>query len=307
MIKTLFTTSLLFLSFSSYALVDYSDASSSPPPKKRKRAPKKISAKSAPSSGSARSSGSGFSFGKFYVTSKYGATTVKDANQEGKVNLGNIRMHMQTQHNFYVDADLWFASSDDDRYATTGNTQKGNPKVKLGFNWLKLGSGEDMSVVNFVAGMSFSSDSDFAASRSDKFFGLETSKRFYDFVLGLGYEMRLTGSPEKSTELDIGNMQSFTAMLGWRATPDIRFTVEGSSHKVRSGSESAAYALREDVSFGQITPRVHLGVSPKVELEMGATYRTKKVQDVSEFVDAKLWDVQGAYGNSIFAGLNISV
>ena len=296
---TLFTTQAL-------ALVDYSDSEVEVPRKKSNNRIKvnKRPVNSTRGSAAASSSSNGNSMGEFMIGTGYSSQNVEVGERAGKVNAWHFEGHFQTNYGFYLTASHYMASSDSRDLTEASGTQQGNPVAKLGFNWLRFGSGAEAGTIDILAGASFSqSSSDFASSRTDKIFGIETTKKMASLVLGLGYEYRITGSPG-SEELNIGSIQKIYAVLGWTATPDIRFSFEAGTYKIGMGE--GEYSLGEKTSFGYASPTVHLGLSPVVSLDLGAVFRTKRLGN-DDLIDARLYDLKGAYGSSILAGMSIGL
>jgi len=56
-----------------------------------------------------------------------------------------------------------------------------------------------------------------------------------------------------------------------------------------------------------LSPKLNLTLAPAVNLEMGARFRTNKAKSEQDLKSAKLFDLHGAYTNSLFAGLNLSI
>jgi hypothetical protein len=299
-----------FFSLSSaFALVDYGESSSFVPNKKE-RANKKSSrmVKRRPKSASSPTKRGGPS-GFFDISTVYNVQNVGREFGDGKINQYNINTHFQTGYNIFVDASFWMASSEDENLSSEKGTQMGNPLFKIGFNWLRFGNSSEMATINLVGGMSFkNSGSTFASSRSDQLYAVETTKRFHDFALGLSYEIRVTGASNSDSEMDLGNMKSFLASIGWKASPDISFVVEGATTKISpSKSTEKKLFLEDEITFGYVSPKLILGISPLIKVEMGALFRTKRVTNKDNLVDAKMWDLKGVYGNTLFTGLNISI
>ena len=122
---------------------------------------------------------------------------------------------------------------------------------------------------------------------------------------GLAYELRMTGSAEGESELDIGNIKTLMAAIGWEASGDIRFEVEGGTHKISKGTDPIkASRLSGDISFGYVSPTLTLALSPVIDMELGAVFRTKRNKEPA-LVDARLWNIKGAYGNSLFTSLSL--
>lgn len=304
---TLFCFSFFSLS-PAFALVDYGESSSFVPNKKTsvsKKTSRMVKRKPKSSSTVKRGGPSGF----FDVSTIYNVQNVGSEFGDGKITQYNIDTHFQTGYNIFVDASFWMASSQDENLSSEKDTQMGNPLFKIGFNWLRFGESSEMATINLVGGMSFkNSGSTFASSRTDQIYAVETTKRFHDFVLGLGYEIRVSGTSNSDSEMDIGNMQSFLASIGWKATPDISFVVEGATTKISSSkSTEKELFLEDELTFGYVSPKLLLGISPLIKVEMGALFRTKRVTSKKDLVDAKIWNLKGVYGNSLFTGLNISI
>lgn len=289
-----------------HALVEYGEASSfTPPPTKAASASQATNTSVRKTSPSKTIRSTGFfdlttGFRTFDVSSQYG---------EGSVSQYYFEGHFQTPFNFFVDFNHWMGSTDDQNISSKESTQQGNPEVKLGFNWLRFGKASEMSTINIIAGYSPGNDSsDLAASRDDQFYGVETTKRFHDFVLGIAYHYKITGNPDREDELSIGNIQSIVASLGWKATPDIGFAVEAATSKINRGEdEQRILNLDEEISYGYVSPKLMLGISPLIQLEMGALFRTKRAEINEEILKARLWNLKGLYGNNLFASMNISI
>lgn len=302
--KNLLLFFILFLiSRYSFALVDYSEmveAPASTPTQVKRIAPPSSSVAS--SSSVKRNSGpSGF----FELSAKYGVMNAQLGDKSGKVNVTRFDGHFETPYNIWLDGSWSMGSFDSSSQLGEGSSQNGNPQVILGVNWLDYGGAGDRASVDFVGGVNISQkDSDFAASRTDKIVGVETAKRFSSFVFGLGYRLWMTGNASNSEELQIGNIQRLSASLGWMVSPDIRFALEGATVSVEAGDSNAG--LQEKISFGTVSPSMQLALSPSVSLDMGAVFRSKRLKDET-LLNARLWNLPGSYGNSIFAGLSLSL
>lgn len=223
---------------------------------------------------------------------------------ENKATFYKFSTYLQTNYNIYLDASYWYASADGEGITNTSKTYSGNPLVKVGFNWLKLGNSADMTLINFFGGalVKGTRKSPFASSRTDKIVGIETSKRFNRFVIALGYQLSFTGVPDLENEVDIGDIHTLKALLGWQATQDISFVVEGNLYKIKAASNvEEGSILDENVSLGYVSPKLMLSLSRYFDLELGGLFRTRKVNIDEQMVDARLWNYEGIYGNSIFA------
>jgi hypothetical protein len=299
----IFSLTLSFISQNTLALVDYTESSSVSIPVQRKAAPRPVIQRAAPRAATKNSTRSGmldFDLG-------YRQVDVNHDIAQGKATFLELKGHLQTQYNLYLDFNYWGASSDDSSLAEGAGYQKGNPRVVLGFNWLRFGKAEEMATIDLYVGGEFSGNTEFSSSRTDKIAGIETSKRFYNFALALGYEYVLTGTA-KDEEVNIGNISNLKASLGWVVSPDIQFAIEANNYTIADDKNNeSAYKLREKVSFASVTPMMNLGISPLISLKMGATFRTKKAKHVDQLLAAKLWSLPGVYGNSLFVGLNVAI
>jgi hypothetical protein len=287
--KIKLTLSILFLfSANAFALVDYTENSS------EARSNQKPNYSTQKISGESRSSLNWKS--EFSLTANYESTEI-EANKYGFVNLNT---HFQTPFNMYFDLSYWSATS------KSGN-QNGNPKFLLGLNWFKFGSPSEEAKIDFIAGAKLSGKSELASSRTDKIFGLETTKRFGTFGLGLGYDLTLTGAPKNDTEMDIGNIHRIVVSGGWMVSNDIQFEMEAENFRITQGSSDKALSLAKEVTFSTLSPKLNLSLAPAVKFELGARFQTSKVSTNQDLKLAKLYDVHGAYSNSMFAGLGISL
>lgn len=283
-----------------FGLVDYSDDEDTSSVKK--------SVKSIGKGSSAKKSRGAPSVIEF--NSKYDSVKVNtnDGGTTGGLDIIKTKIFVQTPYSIFFDASYWQASSQD-LYATKSN-QAGNPEAKIGFNWLKLGNDADAAKVDLYGGYAFRATNTLVgSSRNDQIFGVHTSKRFADFAIAFGGEYRKSGTPTNSSDLIIGDVTRMHAALGWVATQDIRMSLEADMYTVRAGQGDQLKNLQNDISFSTLTPKLHLGLSQYVELELGTSIRTRKpvVPNNQNLMDAKLADFTGVYGSSMFAGLNISI
>ena len=291
LMKSKFTLSLslfLLLSLKAFALVDYTETTSDQRSmQKTNYSSQKISA---PDSRTL-SWKSEFSFNANYESAQI------ESNKYGFINLNT---HFQTPFNMYLDLSYWNASSKE-------GSQNGNPKVLVGLNWFKFGSPSDEAKIDFIAGAKFSGKSQLASTRTDKIFGIETTKRFGSFGLGLGYDITLTGSAKDETEMDIGNIHRIVVSGGWMVSNDIQFEMEAENFRIAEGSTDKTITLSKEVTFSTLSPKLNLSLAPAINLELGARFRMNKPSSAQDLKLAKLYDVHGAYTNSLFAGLGISL
>lgn len=211
-----------------------------------------------------------------------------------------LNTHFQTPFNIYFDLSYWNARS-------SSGSQNGNPKAIIGFNWIRFGAPSEEARLDLYGGAKISGNSDLASSRTDKIFGVETTKRFGSFGLGIGYDISVVGTPKKSNELAIGNINRITMSGGWIVSNDIEFELEAESFKVASGDDQLSNRLAKSISFSCLSPKLNLALAPAVNLELGARFRTKKATSEQDLKAAKLFDLHGAYTNSLFAGLNLTL
>ncbi len=290
--KSLFITFAL-LSINAHALVDYSETVSAPEDKApANRSMQKIAKPQSSSGGRSLSWKADLS-----LTTNYEALEI-GGNKYGVINIGT---HIQTPMNIYFDASYWNAKGDE-------GSSSGNPKLILGFNWLRFGSPGDEARLDIYGGAKLSSSSILGSSRTDKIIGVETTKRFGTFGLGLGYDMTLVGKPKNADENAIGNIGRIAVSGGWMVSNDIQFEVEVENFTInKAKDESRANRLMEKASFSTISPKLNLGLAPAVNLELGARFRMKKAKDEANLMAAKVFDLHGANSNSLFAGLNLSI
>lgn len=290
-IKTLSLPIFLFtLSFSAHALVDYSEAiPDSKIPAKNNSA---MQLQVPHSESKSLIWKSDFSF-----NTNYEATEIDSE----KVGVFNLNTHLQTPFNIYVDASYWNAQ-------TKSSSQSGNPKVLIGFNWLRFGNPSDEARLDIYGGAKLPGSSLLGSSRTDKIFGVETTKRFGTFGLGLGYDLTVAGSPKKVQDMSIGNINRITISGGWMVSNDIQFEMELENFKINQSSDtSRSNYLMKSISFSTFSPKLNLTIAKGVSLELGARFRTNKPKTDQELASAKLFDLHGAYSNSLFAGLNLNL
>lgn len=290
----LLTCSLVsaFLIPSAHALVDYSNTvggveEKAPP----NRSIQKMSAPSNSGSGRGLTWKSDFSF-----TTNYESLEI----ESNKYGVLNLNAHVQTPVNIYLDATYWNASGNE-------GSSSGNPRLILGFNWLRFGSPSEEAKLDIYGGVKLSSNSLLGSSRTDKIFGAETTKRFGTFGIGIGYDMTLVGNAKNSDEKAVGNINRLTISGGWMVSEDIQFEIEAENYSIAAGNESRANRLDEKVSFSTLSPKLNLGLAPAINLELGARFRMKKVNKDSNLMAAKIFDLHGVHSNSLFAGLNITL
>lgn len=301
---------LIFVSREAFSLVDYSEDTSGFKPKAVPSAPRQktnapTSTIEAPKMASKKSSGpSMMEFSTQYKSQSIGLST-----GDVGVSTFNFNGHIQTPYNFYLDLSYDIHSTDSLALSESASYQEGNPELKIGLNWLTFGTQADMTTVDFIFGYRAGMDeSNMASTRDDKIVALETTKRFHQFVVGLGYQIDMTGAPSSSEERDIGNISKLYANLGVEVSHDIRFLLSAQQVKIASNADSThSLMLSEDQSYAAITPRLILGIAPYVNLHLGGVFRTKRLKDIDTLTSTRLYNLDGALGNSLITGLDISL
>lgn len=288
----LLTSIIMSFSMNAYALVDYSEAS--PESTKKDGAQNKSSTRLETSRGDSRSLiwKSDFSLSANYESREIAAE---------KFGVINLNTHLQTPFNVYFDISYWNAQ-------TRSGSQNGNPKALIGFNWLRFGSPGDEARLDLYGGAKLAGSSVLSSSRNDKIFGVETTKRFGTFGLGIGFDLTMTGAPKKEVDMALGNIQRIAVSGGWMVSNDIQFELEVENFTIKESSDSArGNYLQKSVSFSCLSPKLNLNLAPGIGMEMGARFTTNKPKSDQDLKSAKLFDMHGAYSNSLFAGLNLSL
>lgn len=291
--KFLVLSVVLLTSFKTYALIDSEVVPVNEEKKSTNNSFQKISNKSSSENGNRGLAWkSDLSF-----TSHYESMDIKGE----KYGVLKFDTHVQTPANIFFNASYW--------HAQTGKTNSsGNPKLVLGFNWLKFGSPSDEAKLDLYAGVKLKSNSLLGSSRTDKVFGIETTKRFGTFGLGIGYDLTMVGRAGSIDEMAIGNINRLVVSGGWMVSQDIQFELELENFKVTNSSDTGVVnRLKENVSFSTFSPKLNLGLAPAINLEMGARYRIKKAQESANLINGRVFDLNGANANSLFAGLNLTI
>jgi hypothetical protein len=232
----------------------------------------------------------------FSFTTNYESLEIGD----NKYGVLNLNTHVQTPMNIYLDASYWNANGNE-------GSSSGNPRLILGFNWLRFGNPSEEAKLDIYGGVKLSSRSMLGSSRTDKIVGAETTKRFGTSGIGIGYDMTLVGNAKNIEERAIGNIGRLTISGGWMVSEDIQFEVEAENFSIAPSDDSRSNRLQEKVSFSTLSPKLNLGLSSAINLELGARFRMKKAKEDSNLMAAKVFDLHGAHSNSLFAGLNITL
>jgi len=245
------------------------------------------------------------------LKTSYKSITISAGDKDGKVDVLGVSSRVDTEQGIFVDLSYWQASSNSSELANKTSYQPGNPLGLVGINWFQVGAFDSAARADLYGGFSLkASGSDFGSSRNDQIVGVEISKSFSNLALVVGARYRLAGKPSNSEEMSIGNINRLSAGLGYLLSDDIRFSVEGFAYRVAaSDDEVADNALKEKLSFSSVVSKLILNISPMVQIELGATFRTKKIgaSKAEKALQAKLYDLHGSYGNSLRVGMNISI
>ena len=297
--------SFLF-TFPAFALVEYSDEKDYRQSQTFKKVQKKRNPRPAFSPRSyKKTSAKKVSKGKKIINAAIGCESHKmtSLNDPDRIGLCLLEARVKADPGIYIDASYWHTSKGRNTEEST-ISKKGNPTIKIGLNWLELGSPVDRAIVNVYGGMMFSArNSLLASTRTDKIIGLETFKRFNQFLAGMAFELRLTGNPQDH-EMNIGDMHTFKGALRWMASPDILFTMEAAATTIRPGETTAVLRNDQKIFFSWLSPKLDLTLSPFVRFNMGARFQVKRTHLVPTL---RIWNMKAAYGNSIFAGLSFSL
>ncbi|MEK6624700.1 MAG: hypothetical protein AABY86_07020 [Bdellovibrionota bacterium] len=297
--------------YTSQALVDYSDESSAAP--KRTFTPKN-SESSSPSNASRVSTSTTSTRSDshapliFSFSPRYEVMTIKKSNRESKVRATGLEARVNSPWNFHFDMKYAMYSTDDQELSEETGQQKGNPELKIGIDWLDFGGAQDRTTLTLIAGATLAaSNSTLGSSRTDKIAGLETTKRFYSFGLGLGYELHLVGNPKHEEEMEIGNIHHIYGGVDFELSPDIGVGIMADNYNIgAAGGSTRANHLEKKLSFSSIATSLTLRPQGFFALELGARFNTKRVQSPESMANARLWGLPGAYGNTIYTGLGVS-
>jgi hypothetical protein len=298
---------IIFLSLiagRAFSLVDYSEvaeSNDSPAPAAANR-PNKLSTAS---SGAKKNTASTSAFA---ISTGFSQNSVQFEDEQYDVGSLNIHGHFDTDYSLFLDVNHSMHASENRALTENSSYEQGNPIVLIGFNWWRQGGVENLATFDLYGGAKVAQKNNLSSTQTAKIVGVETSKRFSILALTLNFEMRLNGTPTAEAEMSSGNMQKLGAALGWVVSQDIRFAFEANHYNISPSKESNRLnKLDNKLSFGTLTPKLLLGIANSFEIEMGAIFRTKKIPNEKEYLALRLWDVPGAYGNALFAGLSLGI
>ncbi len=302
-----FIISSLFIFGSSYtsALVDYTDSSDYQPIKSSvKRAPKPRITKRAAPSGRRSSGGKKY----FEFSSIFSNTDYKAAEKEGKFDRLDLKSRINTDYKFFLDLSYPMYSGRISSNQKDTSYQGGNPKLVLGLNWFEFGQGSEALSIDMHAGVALEGSSEFAAKRTDKILGISSSKRISNVGLSFGMDYTFTGSSKDESAVDIGNIQSLYLETGIIVSSDIVFVIRAQNITINSSNDLIREnRLKEDIKYSVIEPKMKLRMSSMVDLIMQASFRMRRPKSEELSTGLGVWDLNGAYGNSIGAGLEIKI
>lgn len=291
-----FLVILFLISFKSFALVDYSDAVSTSTPGSSRTTGNVSQIKANTKEQSSFKGGFGFDFQTSYSSNSI---------EGGKYSAMHFDLELNTPYSVYSIFRYWQAQADT-KLGFSKSSQSGNPEFILGFNWLKFGNSQDLAVINLYGGAKMKSQSELGSSHTDQIFGIETSKQFNMLALGLSYEVRLSGISQQATQMNIGNQQIITAGLSWVVSSDIHIQLESKFYTIKKSSEGDLH-LNQDITFSTLNPTLGLTLFPSVEWQLGAVFPTKKANSKQNLYQARLYDLPGAYGTSLYSGLSLGI
>ncbi|MFG1483591.1 hypothetical protein ABMA79_12665 [Halobacteriovorax sp. HFRX-2_2] len=303
-ILTAATLTILF-NFSALALVDYSPkssgASSYNPVTTRPSAPARseraVSRAQAPSASSDL-----WAFLPDYYDFSLGYVANKSFFTDENINFVNFNLKMGFAHGIFLDLAASGAQS-----LETAEFEQASTGVKLGFNWLEVGNDYNKLIIDSYLGMRFKGKSEFATQRNDRILGITTEKRFGAAALGVDYERIFADTLDTDEEMAIGDISHIKANLGIMVSHEIQFLLTYGEVKVAASDFFTANSLRSDLKYSYLMPQMFLRMSRSVRLNMGAGFQVTRPDSSVLNETAKLWDLPVLYGNTLFAGLNLSI
>ena len=232
--------------------------------------------------------------------------------QGPEVRFMRLKAQGQIAGQFFFEGRYWQAQSSSPVLAPKGRWQAGNPLLLVGFHWLQLGPLQGQVNLDLYGGFQWKAKkSHLASGRTDRILGLSTAKRFSKMALGLGYEMHLTGTSAHEDEMRVGNLSKASASLGLQLGPGSRLLVEAFRYSINpeTGISIPAPSLKRKLRFSVLSPKLQLNLfslHPSLKMELGATFRSQRLRD-RNLIAARLWNLQGSYGNSLYGGLSLSL
>lgn len=302
-LKSLAVISFFSLTFNSHALVDYSGGSSSTnqyDPTTTSPAP--VVRQSRAKAPSTASSGFDWGFLPQAVDFSLGYTSAKAFYTDENINMVNMKLKGSFAHGIFLELGVNGAQS-----LETSEYEQGNSNVKLGFNWLDIGNDYNKLIFDLFVGTSFSGKNEFSTKRSDRFVGVTSEKRFGAAALGLTYERTFTEGLVDDEEMSIGDISHWYADFGVMVSSEIQFLVTYGEVKVGASDFLSANYLSSDLKYSYIKPQMFLKMANAVRLNLGAVFQASRPDTSLMNSSLKVWGLPAAYGNTLFAGLNIAI
>lgn len=295
-LKIILVSSSICLCANSWALVDYSEAVPVNQSAIKTNSGDKNTRKELPAS-RASNSQNGFSFG---VATEFSHQSISN---EIKLNRTSLMLNIETPMNVWFKGSYWQTQAAGFSDADLNVTHKGNPEFLVGFNFLQVGTREDLATMDIYGGAELSAQSQLASSRTDQIYGIDLSKRFLDFALGLAFELRTTGKTKNTEDYDLGNIQRVKATLGWMVSNDIQFQSDFVTTSIGVGE--GANALASKVQYSTLAPRLNLKLASLVDFTLGADFLIQRPKSEVNSLKLKI-NSFAPTGTSLVAGLGLS-
>ena len=194
--------------------------------------------------------------------------------------------------NFYLKSEFGKNAQSDDGLSF------GNSEMVAVVDW--MGS-RDRSNANLfvVAGLVLpGSKNGIGHDRNDQMLGVVTQKNFGMMSASASFIHFFLGESELTTlssynRAEVKFAYSFSALVKFGV--DVSFI-----------STKGLLAAQESLSFSEYSPYLHVGLSPRANLKIGAKYASKNSQNES-FESFRQWDIGSFTGNSIYASLGFSL
>jgi hypothetical protein len=230
--------------------------------------------------------------------------------KEDTIDILSMSAMLNTPYGVYFNFSYWEGSASYNKFLDEGFFE-GNINIASGLNWFQVGQGMDKTRLDIYAGVSFPAEiGEIGRTSMDKYIGIQTIKKIFDFYLNIDLQAKLHGSPEDKTEPELGTAFMVSPELAFVATSDIRFALKATIVNIQAyNNDDEVKTLSENASFSYISPRLDLLLSPYFNIELGGHIRMKELskERVDELKSAKLFEFKGLYGNAFFASVNLSI
>jgi len=226
-----------------------------------------------------------------------GYETIKTKDLE--FNLVKVGMKYQTDFNLYVDTSFWAGKVGGDTFGP------GNLQLALGYGLSGVGN----ATLDLVAGVNFSTwDSHYASGRVDQIYSLFSTKRFSSFIFGLGTQWRVTSDSKLEEVTSIGNIGTYFVMLGLEISKDINIFIEGGLVSIAPGkANGSGNYLKQKMKYTYLSPLLQLGIFSQLWVELGAAFKINDEGYDDSLAGARLFDLKGIYGNSLFTEIKYAL